>query len=106
MAHVSIKENSVWAKIAAFKLGGKRVAIVFGNTIHLYNTPRHEFVENASWLRHELKHVEQYAQHGFFPFLFHYVIDSARKGYRNNRFEVEARNAEQCDLITYRYQLV
>ena len=70
------------------------VAIVFGNTIHLYNSSREEFLKNQSWIRHELKHVEQYHQHGLLKFLLLYLVESIRYGYYNNRFEIEARQAE------------
>lgn len=90
-----IKEHSLLARIAAWKMKAKQVAIVFGNTIHLHNTSANEFLSNEKWLKHELKHIEQYKQHGFVVFILKYLWESLKKGYYNNRFEVEAREAER-----------
>jgi hypothetical protein len=90
-----IKENSWMAKIAAKKLGEKQVAMVFRKTIHLHNTTRGEFLADTDWVCHELIHVKQYAQHGTFLFLAKYLWESFKKGYYNNRFEVEARTNEK-----------
>ena len=91
---IHIRENSWVAKMAAAKLRSAKVAIVFGKTIHLYNTSRQEFLNDKKWVCHELKHVQQYQQHGFVGFLGKYLIESIRKGYYNNRFENEARQNE------------
>lgn len=92
--HFIIKENSWLARIAAFKLGTKAVAMVLGKTIHLYNTTTAEFLQDEKWLKHELCHVKQFKEHGYFLFLVKYIWESIRKGYYNNRFEIEARAAE------------
>ena len=89
-----IKENSVLARIAAWKLKSGRMAITMGTTIHLFNTSREEFLSDERWVRHELKHVEQYKRYGYFTFLWKYIIESIRKGYYNNKFEIEARENE------------
>ncbi|MFZ1784212.1 MAG: DUF4157 domain-containing protein [Ferruginibacter sp.] len=80
--------------MAAIKLGTKAVAMVLGKTIHLYNTSETEFLNNEKWVKHELCHVRQFKQHGYFCFIIKYLWESLRKGYYNNRFEVEARAAE------------
>lgn len=90
----SIKENSFIARLAAFKLGAKQVAIVIGSTIHLHNTKARDFLDNERWLRHELCHIRQFQEHGFVKFIWLYVVESIRHGYRQNRFEIEARAAE------------
>lgn len=82
------------AKIAAKKLRSASVAMVIGSTIHLHNTSREEFLQNENWVKHELCHIRQYKQHGIAAFLIKYVWESVKKGYYNNRFEVEARAAE------------
>ena len=92
-----IKENSILAKIAARKLKSKKAAIVFGKTIYLHNISREHFLSDTRLMRHELCHVRQYQQYGFLPFLFKYLVESIRKGYTNNRFEVEARAAEKTE---------
>lgn len=92
---VLIKENSWVARIAAVKMKADKVAIVFGNTIHLHNTSRQDFLSDTDWVCHELKHVEQYKQNGFALFLIKYVFDWVKNGYYNNKFEVEARESEK-----------
>ena len=101
----NIKENSFIARIAAWKLGSKQVAIVIGKTIHLHNTPKADFLANTRWLRHEAAHLHQFKQHGFLTFLFKYVFESLKSGYHNNKYEIEARSAEKdeaiCDHIIF-----
>lgn len=89
-----IKENSLLAKIAAFKLGSRQVAMVLGKTIHLHNTTKDEFLQNPRWVKHELCHVRQFKQHGYVPFIIKYLWESIRSGYYNNKYEAEARAAE------------
>lgn len=89
-----IKENSWMARIAAYKLNAASVAMVLGHTIHLHNTTKEVFLQNSQWLKHELCHVRQFEQHGFFTFLIKYLLESIRNGYYNNKYEVEARQAE------------
>lgn len=91
---VNIKENSWLAKIAAKKLHSKSVAMVLGNTIHLYNTSKEEFLQNTKWVKHELCHVQQFKEHGYLVFIIKYLWESLRKGYYNNKFEAAAREAE------------
>ena len=90
-----IKENSWLAKLAAKKLGSRSVAMVLGKTIHLFNTTEAEFLQDEKWVKHELCHVKQFEAHGYFLFVVKYLWESLRKGYYNNRFEVEARKAEE-----------
>ncbi len=90
----SIKENSRLAGIAAKKLRSSEVAMVLGKTIHLYNITKEKFVENERWLKHELCHIRQFRQYGYWGFIARYLWESVRSGYYNNRFEVAARAAE------------
>ncbi len=83
------------AKIAAYKLGCKSVAMVIGSTIHLHNTTQQEFLQNKKWVKHELCHIKQFKQHGFFLFIAKYIYESFKVGYYNNKFEAEARAAEE-----------
>jgi hypothetical protein len=96
---VKIRENSWIAKMAAIKLRSAKVAIVIGNTIHLHNTKREEFLRNKSWVCHELKHVQQYRQEGLAGFIFKYLMESVKHGYYNNRFEKEARGCEEDENL-------
>lgn len=91
----NIKENSWLAKIAAKKLGAASVAMVLGNTIHLHNASKHDFLQNEKWVKHELCHLQQFRQHGYVGFIAKYIWESIWKGYYNNKFEVEARAAEE-----------
>jgi len=89
-----IKENSLIAKIAAAKLKSGSVAIVIGSTIHLHRVSEKDFLKNEKWAKHEMCHIQQFKKFGFFKFILKYLRESARVGYYNNRFEVEARKAE------------
>ena len=89
-----IKENSWLAKIAAWKLSSQSVAMVLGKTIHLHNTTKENFLQNEKCVKHEFCHIQQFRQHGYIGFIAKYLWESMRKGYYNNRFEVEARAAE------------
>jgi len=89
-----IKENSWLAKIAAKKLHTKTVAMVLGSTIHLYNCSKEDFLNNERWLNHELCHIRQFTQHGNFLFTIKYLYESIKVGYYNNKYEIEARAAE------------
>lgn len=105
MKEFSVKENSFIAKLAAKKIGGRRVAIVIGKRIHLHGISREKFLSNERWLRHELKHVEQFERHGFIPFIAKYLWHSLFHGYHNCCYEKEAREAENDELIAARYKL-
>jgi len=80
--------------MAAKKLKQSSVAIVIGKTIHLHNTTKEQFLQDEKWLKHELCHVQQFKDNGFLPFMIKYLWESLRKGYYNNKYEVEARAAE------------
>jgi hypothetical protein len=83
------------AKLAAWKMNAHSVALVTGNTIHLHNITKPAFEQNEKFVKHELKHVEQYQRLGFIPFLWMYLWYSLKYGYFNNPFEIEAREAEK-----------
>lgn len=96
---VYIKEKS-WIAWSAMKItGGRQLAIVFNKTIHLCNTTKPDFLNNRSWLLHELAHVHQYQELGFVNFLLRYLWESAKNGYYNNRFEKRARSMENSDEL-------
>ncbi len=99
-----IRENSFIAKLAARKLRASSVAIVVGKTIHLHNSSKEQFINNSRWLKHELVHIRQFQQHGYLPFIIKYLWESIRKGYWNNKYEVEARAGENetdiCEDVT------
>jgi hypothetical protein len=91
----NIKENSWLAKIAAWKLRSYSVAIVMGKTIHLHNTKKEAFLQNTTWLKHELCHIKQFTEHGYVLFIVKYLWESIKNGYHNNKYETEARAAEE-----------
>jgi hypothetical protein len=91
---VRIIEQSMLARLAAAWLGSSKVAMVWGQTILLWGCSQEEFLSNRPWVRHELKHVEQYQRFGMVGFLVRYIAYSVRHGYANNPLEVEARQAE------------
>ena len=93
-ATFNIKENSWLARLAAQKLGTNSVAMVLGNTIHLYGSTKENFIANERWLKHELCHIKQYNKNGTILFLIKYLWESFKVGYHNNKYEVEAREAE------------
>ncbi len=95
--HFTIRENSWLAKIAAKKLRSSNVAMVLGKTIHLHNTTKEEFLKNKKWLNHEICHLRQFRRHGYIGFIIKYLWESIRRGYHNNKFEMEARAAEEVE---------
>lgn len=90
----SIKENSWIAHIAAKKLNSDNVAIVIGSTIHLHNVSKESFLKNKKWVKHEMCHVRQFKKHGFLLFVCKYLYESMKHGYYQNKYEIEAREAE------------
>ena len=90
----TIKEKSWVAWLAAKKLKVPAVAIVIGKTVHLHHASRTDFLNNPRWVKHELCHIRQFKEHGFLLFMLKYVWESILHGYRNNKYEVEARNSE------------
>lgn len=89
---VYIHEHSLFAKIGAWKLKESRVALTIGNHIFLYHVSRINFLKDATWVAHELAHVRQFKKYGRIRFLFLYLWESCRKGYYQNRWEIEARD--------------
>ena len=71
------------------------VAMVLGRTIHLWGTTKENFLADKRWVKHELCHVKQFATHGYFLFIIKYLWEYLRVGYYNNKYEVEAREAEE-----------
>jgi hypothetical protein len=95
MRELRIIEQSWIAKLAARKLKSKNVAIVIGSGIHLYNVTKLEFLRNEKWVKHEVCHLEQFKKHGYFAFILKYLWESIRHGYHGNKYEEEARKAEE-----------
>ena len=83
--------NSPLARIARMVLGSKQVAMVVGQTVHLSGATRAEFLADPEWVAHEQVHLRQYQENGLLPFLWKYLVESARVGYYHNKYEAEAR---------------
>ncbi len=96
---VRIKENSWIALLAAKYLKATSVAIVFGKTIYLYGVSKKAFLQNTTWVRHEIAHILQYQQLGFVKFLIFYLFSNVKNGYINNKFEIEATQKEKDESI-------
>jgi hypothetical protein len=105
MKSVSIKQNSWIAALAARRLKYTHVAMVIGKTIHLHNINTAEFIRNKRWLIHELKHVDQFHEYGFFRFLWLYLKEYLRSGYYQNKYEIEARVAETDESLLKKYDI-
>lgn len=104
MKKILIKQNSRLAKLVAKRLGFSRIAIVIGRKIYLYNATAQEFIKNQRWLLHELKHVEQF-ERGVLKFIRQYLLEFRKNGYYKNRFEEEARAAENDTSLLHKYDL-
>lgn len=88
-----IIEKSVFARVARMVLKSRNVAMVLGDKIHLSGVDRATFLNDGGWVAHELCHIRQFREHGYFRFLWLYLKESMRVGYYNNKYEVEARAA-------------
>lgn len=88
-----IVEKSLFARIARMVLKSRNVAMVLGDKIHLSGVDRETFLKDDGWVAHELCHIRQFREHGYFRFLWLYLKESMRVGYYNNKYEVEAREA-------------
>jgi hypothetical protein len=96
-----IIENSPFARIARIVLQSRSVAMVLGNSIHLSGATREQFLRDPYWVAHEMCHIRQFREHGLALFLWKYLVESARVGYFNNKFEAEARLAGRLDAHLY-----
>ncbi|MGJ7030837.1 DUF4157 domain-containing protein [Niabella hirudinis] len=103
MNYFRIKENSFIARLGARKLKSGNVAMVIGRTVHLWGATRSAFLADERWVRHELKHIEQYQRYGILRFLFKYLAQSIKYGYYNCPLEKEARAAESDPAILARF---
>ena len=79
------RRGGLFVRIGGWCLGTRTVAgITLGRTIWLAPQARAE----ARLLLHELRHVHQFAASRLFP--LQYIWESLRRGYRGNRFELDA----------------
>lgn len=100
IVHITLYEGSWIASLAAKKLKTKQgLAIVFFRTIYLHDLKAEDLLQNTRMFRHEVKHILQYQEHGWFMFLIKYLWYCVRFGYYNNPLEREARAAEDDPSI-------
>ena len=99
---VSIRENAWIARISSLVLRQPKTAIVIGSNIYLWNADREAFLGNEKWVRHEFVHVLQFRRHGLLRFSCLYIWEWMKKGYRNNKYEVEARMLENDGYILHK----
>jgi hypothetical protein len=102
---IIIHENSLVARIAAHKLKEKKVAVTIGKRIFLYGVSKENFLNDQSWLCHELAHTAQCQRFGVLRFLFLYFWESLKNGYYNNKFEIEARAKEADTTLLSEYAI-
>lgn len=84
VAHVRIIEHSLYAR-----LHPRAIATTRRRRIYLRGSA-HEFFENPWLMLHEYCHVLRQWEPGHLT-LARYCVECLRRGYWNNRFEVEAR---------------
>jgi hypothetical protein len=85
-------------KIAGFALGDSTVAaITLGSTVFI--SPRETLT--PALLLHEFRHVEQHRESKTFP--IQYLWECLRKGYKANRFEVDADNYSVDQMIAVQF---
>ena len=83
---VILRRGGLMPRIGGWFLGQSTVsAITLWQTIYF---GAHESPD-ADILLHELRHVEQFRESRSFP--AHYIWESVKRGYHDNRFEVDAR---------------
>jgi hypothetical protein len=93
-----IVENAFLARLAAIKLNSPAVAMVWKDRIYLSGVSKEAFLKDRKWLVHEMVHIAQFRRHGTFRFVFLYLFEWIKKGYRNNKYEIEAR--EKAEVTT------
>ncbi|WP_223652613.1 hypothetical protein [Hymenobacter psoromatis] len=95
--------NSPLARVARLVLGNtSRVAMVIGQRVHLSGATRAEFLADPEWVAHEEVHLRQVRDLGLPRFLWQYLLESARVGYYQNKFEVEAREGARLVMAAQR----
>ena len=67
-------------------------AVTISGTCTLYSVPKEQI--GSRWRKHEDCHQDQIKKLGWFTFMGMYLVESIGNGYKNNCFEIEARQAE------------
>jgi hypothetical protein len=90
-AGVVLREGRLVPAVGGFlaRMDGSAAAVALGKTIVVSPDVR----LTPGLLRHELAHVRQWKEDPLFP--LRYAVEAARCGYRGNRYERDAREAER-----------
>lgn len=90
---VVLREGRLVPALGGFlsRLGGPAAAVALGRTIVVHPTAH----LTRRLLSHELAHVRQWQADRLFP--LRYSLETLRRGYRGNRYEREARAAENVE---------
>jgi len=87
LSDVSLRRGGIMPRIGGFFLGQSTVeAITLWRTIYFGS---HASLD-ADLLLHEFRHVQQFGERRSFP--VRYIWESLRRGYHQNRYEVDARS--------------
>lgn len=97
-----IRERSPLARVARMVLKSSNVAMVLGDTVHLSGVDKDTFLQDKLWVAHEVCHIRQFREHGYFRFLWLYLLESLRKGYYHNKYEEEARLAGRENILPHK----
>jgi hypothetical protein len=92
---MSDKYNNWFAKILNWFSPGKNFAIVLSKNCARYSCDKETVDKNPKWRRHEETHKKQISELGLLKFYWQYFIDFLKHGYKNNKFEVEARKESE-----------
>jgi len=65
----------------------------YGLTLYRLALVREDCLDINYVIRHEKVHIRQWTEIGFFKFPVLYAIELVKNGYRNNKYEIEARKA-------------
>jgi len=84
--------NSRLAKLLKRITGAGEYAITTSKNCCRYSCSE-DFV-SAAWRKHEETHKKQFAELGCFQFVVQYLWETVKHGYKNNKFEIEARHGE------------
>ncbi|MDQ6827494.1 MAG: hypothetical protein M3081_01345 [Gemmatimonadota bacterium] len=86
LADIDLRRGGLPPRIAGWFLGERSVAaITLWNTVFLGASEP----ISPELLLHEARHVQQFGADWSFP--VRYLVESVRRGYHRNRFEVDAR---------------
>jgi len=89
---VVLREGRLLPALGGFfaRMGGPAAAVTLGRTIVVHPGVR----LTKRLLAHELEHVRQWDADPLFP--VRYTAETLRRGYQQNRYEQQARDAEQA----------